>query len=439
MASLDIKSTGEIAAGGGQLLSAGGVARWVVVLHTNSAEIRVGLAPEQQGQHPMLVMPKRAENLFSLLSDSVEEELELAFVLRGLSVDCAAIKELATALGLADLSSSRPEDLSGGQKARLALAVLLLRRPETIVLDNALDAIDESSRSAVAALLRRAVDGGTRLIELTAASPLDPDQVDEALFEEGEGWECAARPDMLGRMRQWGVAVLPAAAPRPSSQCAVLHGSGLAFGYPGGFRLKVPGFRVCAGEILWVVGPNGAGKTTLLKCLALLLRPEAGILHFDRGDESLKVDFGKAGGKLDPVHRFALYQFQDPDDQIYCESVQEELVATARQCRGIDDGLFRKYSEQLGLSGRLSDSPWDLHRSARRLLTLGSILCAAPAVALLDEPTVELDASQKSAAAAALADFVGTGGACVVISHDSQFMQAICTSRLDVREGEVMG
>lgn len=70
-------------------------------------------------------------------------------------------------------------------------------------------------------------------------------------------------------------------------------------------------------------------------------------------------------------------------------------------------------------------------------MTLGSVLCAAPAVALLDEPTVELDAVQKAAIATALADFAESGGACVVVSHDSRFMESVCTARLEMRNGSL--
>jgi energy-coupling factor transport system ATP-binding protein len=276
-----------------------------------------------------------------------------------------------------------------------------------------------------------------RLVELTTSAPLDATVVDGVLVQEQDGWAQARAVEVQERVLGWGASGLVADVRRQPQERSALRVKDLEFQFEAGFRLSAPALIVRAGEILWVVGPNGSGKTTLLKSLALLLRPHRGHLHFDRMQESLAINLAEGNRSIDPVHRFALYQFQDPDDQIYCESVHGELVATARQCHGVDNYLVHKYSEQLGLSSRLQDSPWDLSRSERRILTLGSVLCAKPAVAMLDEPTVELDVNQKMLIAGALTDFAVSGGACVVVSHDSHFMEAICTKRLDVRGGRV--
>ncbi|GHT98850.1 hypothetical protein FACS1894154_04890 [Betaproteobacteria bacterium] len=435
---LSIEPNGALASELGDTLLAERKASWVLVMHSNSADIRIRLPLEHQGQHSLLVMPKRAENLFSLLADSVEEELELAFVLRGMPVDRAALEQLAGDLGIQPVLGMRPEDLSGGQKARLALAVLLLRKPATLVLDNSLAAIDEPSRNGVADLLHSAVETGMRLIELSTSAPFHTDYVTEALFEHDAVWICTDSGAMRERLLSQKDMDLAAVTVYPLSDRVVLQAQGLVFQYDRGFSLNVPEISVRAGEICWVVGPNGTGKTTLLKCLALLLRPHQGSLQITREDQSLNINFAIPSRVVDPVHRFVLYQFQEPDDQIYSETVYEEIVATARECHGIDEELMWAYSDQLGLTERLRCSPWDLSRSERRLLTLASILCASPAVALLDEPTVELDTRQKAAIAAALSTFTRAGGACIVISHDSSFMDAICSSCLDVCNGQVV-
>ena len=305
------------------------------------------------------------------------------------------------------------------------------------MLDNALDAIDQQSLPHILGLLRAAADNGMRVIELSTSAPRQVAHIDEALIEESEGWIRVVEAEGLERLLHWGLTDLKHIAPRPPMENIVMHAERLTFHYDKSFSLHAPQVSVRGGEILWIVGPNGAGKTTLLKRLALLLRPQEGRIQLHRGAESLTVDFVGARREHDSVHRFVLYQFQEPDDQIYGESVHDELVATARQCHGIDEYLVHRRAHQLGLSNRLHESPWDLSRSARRLLTLGSVLCATPAVALLDEPTVELDAREKLAIATALFDFTDKGGACVVVSHDSLFMEAICSRRIEVRDGRV--
>jgi len=53
--------------------------------------------------------------------------------------------------------------------------------------------------------------------------------------------------------------------------------------------------RVRTGEIYGLVGPNGSGKTTLIRCLAGLVRPDAGTLAVLGTDPRTAVGAGRVG------------------------------------------------------------------------------------------------------------------------------------------------
>jgi energy-coupling factor transporter ATP-binding protein EcfA2 len=415
---------------------------WTGVFHTNQINIKVAIVSDL-GQQPILVLPRKVENVFSLLSDSVYEELELSFNLRGLIADSEKITSLIKQLDLENLLCLKPEDLSGGQKTRLALAVLLLRNPRILVMDNSLGALDHEYMNLVADVLRSYTDTeGLRVIELTTCKLIAVEMLDSCYFQNNKVFECVEKNSISHKYELWlshysEKYALTRTATRKNAD-HVLHAEEIKFDYSSGFSIYCPKLRVNVGEILWLIGSNGSGKTTFLKCIAMLLRPKGGILQFRHKNETVQVDFTVLRKVNDKdIHRIVLYQFQEPDDQIYCESVKEELLATAKNGSGNIEHSLKTYCQIFGFSAYLSESPWDLHRSDRRLLTLASVLIANPDIALLDEPTVELDWEQKQKLAIALSEYVKCGGTAIVISHDSDFMESISSSKIYIQHGNV--
>jgi ATP-binding cassette, subfamily B, bacterial len=96
------------------------------------------------------------------------------------AVEDAQIGELVAALpdGLDTLVGDRGYRLSGGEKARLAIARLLLKAPEIVILDEATAHLDSESEVAVQHALSRALVGRTSLVIAHRLSTiLDADQV----------------------------------------------------------------------------------------------------------------------------------------------------------------------------------------------------------------------------------------------------------------------
>jgi ATPase subunit of ABC transporter with duplicated ATPase domains len=162
-----------------------------------------------------------------------------------------------------------------------------------------------------------------------------------------------------------------------------------------------------------VMGENGSGKTTLLKMMAGALTPDAG-----------KV----AVGASVTMGYFAQHQMEQLDAS---RTVIEELVAHAPTT---NLGTLRSLAGAFGFHGDDHDKPIKvLSGGERARLALAKILFDAPNLLVLDEPTNHLDIVTKRALVKALADYEGT---IVFVSHDRAFLRAIATRVLELtKEG----
>lgn len=188
---------------------------------------------------------------------------------------------------------------------------------------------------------------------------------------------------------------------------------------------------LAAGERLALVGDNGAGKSTLLSLLVGLLKPQAGrIVAFGR-QRVTEADFAE-------VRPQAGFVFQDPDDQLFCPTVAEDVAfgplnlgAGREEARAI----VAETLEMLGLSGFGPRVTHHLSGGEKRLVSLAAVLAMRPQVLLLDEPTNALDARHRARLIEILR---GLPQAMVIVSHDADFLAALATRSLRLEGGRVI-
>lgn len=155
----------------------------------------------------------------------------------------------------------------------------------------------------------------------------------------------------------------------------------LNFKYKGGnaFSLKNINFEINKGEFALLCGPSGCGKTTLLRLLKDELRPG--------GDLS-----GEINCSYDSMH--IGYLFQNPESQIVCKTVEEELVFGAENIGMGAEEIRRSVAEitaYLGMEKMLHSDTQTLSGGLKQMLNLASILMMKPKILLLDEPVSQLD------------------------------------------------
>ncbi len=170
----------------------------------------------------------------------------------------------------------------------------------------------------------------------------------------------------------------------------VLEIDGLSFTYEDGTSaLKDISMSIEEGEKVAVVGPNGAGKSTLLHMVAGFRMPFKG---------SLKVMGSILDERsADAVRRHIGLLFQDPDDQIFMPTVEED-VAFGPLNLGLEDveGRVVNALRSTSIEDLAKRKPHRLSHGMKKRVAIAGVLAMDPGLLLLDEPTAGLDPRSRS-------------------------------------------
>jgi energy-coupling factor transport system ATP-binding protein len=208
----------------------------------------------------------------------------------------------------------------------------------------------------------------------------------------------------------------------------------VSFSYPNGVEaLKGISLVVKNGEFVAIMGQNGAGKTTLVKHFNGLLKPSQGIVRVD-GVETKKTSIAT-------LARNVGFVFQNPDHQLFSETVEEE-IAFALKNFGFDEDVIQKRItwalNLLGLTQYRKTSPFLLSGGERKRVALASILAWDPQTLILDEPTIGQDHQQKEKLRQFIVQMQAQGKTVVIVTHDVEFV-AECNPRvLLMKEGRIV-
>jgi energy-coupling factor transport system ATP-binding protein len=188
--------------------------------------------------------------------------------------------------------------------------------------------------------------------------------------------------------------------------------------------LKGVSLTVKDGEFVAVMGQNGAGKTTLIKHFNGLLKPTKGKVLVD-SVETTKTSVAT-------LARNVGFVFQNPDHQLFSESVDEE-IAFALKNFGYDKEVIEQRVSWavnlLGLSQYRKTSPFMLSGGERKRVALASVLAWDPKMLVLDEPTIGQDHRQKENLRQFIMQMQTQGKTVVTVTHDVEFV-AECSPRV---------
>lgn len=213
---------------------------------------------------------------------------------------------------------------------------------------------------------------------------------------------------------------------------ALLQAEEVSYSYPQrGMVLDQANLVLHSGEKLSLEGSNGAGKTTLLNLLVGLNKPKAGrIIAFGK-TRSVEADFIE-------VRSRAGFLFQDPDDQLFCPTVLEDVAfgpmnqgKTPEEAKAISLDVL----DCLGMKGFDDRVTHQLSGGEKRLITLASVLAMQPEVLLLDEPSNALD---KEARIRLVEVLQSLPQAMIIISHEPSLLDALVTRRTRLEGGKVL-
>lgn len=228
----------------------------------------------------------------------------------------------------------------------------------------------------------------------------------------------------------------PASAP-PFAAAAppALEVRGLRYHYPDGTpALRDLSFRVMPGECVGLIGPNGAGKSTLLLHLNGVLPDDArgagGQVLVD-GEEVTPRNLGSVRRKVGLV-------FQDPDDQLFCPTVYEDVAFGPQQFglpKGKIERVVRDALVSVGLGGFEKRVPQRLSGGEKRRVCLAGVLACDPSILVLDEPTSNLDPRGRREFKDLLRRLPATK---LIATHDLEMVVELCPRTILIDGGRVV-
>lgn len=215
---------------------------------------------------------------------------------------------------------------------------------------------------------------------------------------------------------------------------AVIEVENLVHVYPRGNvkALKGVSLKIYEGDIVSIVGQNGSGKTTLVRHFNGLLRPTEGTVKL-LGEDTANKSIGEMANRCG-------YVFQNPNHQIFCTTVREELEVGPRNM-GFTEEEMNKSIEEIAQLMNLNDimdkHPMTLDYTTKKIVTIASVLVFKPKVLVLDEPTGGLDEVGRQMLTKIIRMMHDTGHTVVMISHDMDYVAENSSRIVVMAEGEI--
>jgi cobalt transport protein ATP-binding subunit len=202
----------------------------------------------------------------------------------------------------------------------------------------------------------------------------------------------------------------------------------------GTVALRDVSLSVAPGECVGLLGPNGSGKSTLLLHLN-------GILPDKHGEGGPVRVNGEAvsRGNLEAVRRQVGLLFQNPDDQLFCASVGEDVAFGPEQLglsKAETDERVARALAQVGLAGYGRRATHHLSQGEKRRVCLAGVLACEPSVLVLDEPTSDLDPRGRREFKALIKGIPATK---IIATHDLEMVVELCPRSVILDRGQVVG
>jgi len=210
----------------------------------------------------------------------------------------------------------------------------------------------------------------------------------------------------------------------------VIEFKNISYTYPdGNMAISKINLRILHGESVGIVGANGAGKSSLLMLLAGILVPTNGEINF--GDTPINK-------KSLPFIRQRLgFTFQNPDDQLFMNTIYEDVAFGPRNYGFDEETVNRRVLEALDRVGILElrdRPPYKLSGGEKRAASIATVLAMEPDVLAMDEPSNALDPKSRRRLINLLKEFTHTK---IIASHDLDLVLDLCERVVIIKDGQI--
>ncbi len=416
-----------------------------------------------------------------------EVEAEIAFGLENLNLPINTIKkrieETLDAIGIAYLRNRTINELSGGEKQKVAIASVLAMHPEIIILDEPTAELDPKSAEEIMMLIQKLNDelGITiiliehrldrviqfidRIIIIENGQIIRDGQPKE-VFKEDLSRIGITIPPIIKICNKLGINDIPLTV-KESREILMnilteissplnlnenyddnyenylknfeklkplVQLKNISFNYEKNKNvLEDINLKIYGGEFIAIMGRNGSGKTTLLKLINGLLRPGKGSVQIDEKDirKSSIAELAYIIG----------YIFQNPANQFYHDTVEQEIAYILNNLNYNQEDIQSLVDitlNQFGLIKYQNTYPRYLSVGEQQKVALASILVTNPKIILLDEPTHGMDYQQKNLFFSYLNEYRKRGNTIILVSHDVESIAEYSDRVVLLSEGKIV-
>ena len=350
---------------------------------------------------------------------TVTENLELGFILGGRTEKAAqkGSKEILVKHGLLHLAKMLPTSLSAGQKQLISLLAALSTRPAVLIADEPSAELDNDSARELYELIKAAT-AETTILLVTHDQRAEEFADQIVRIQEGrisEQWQPGVAPekviDPLGWMRVSEPEPLIPIRAHPKgleNTQPLLVVSNLSLTSSEGTLINNVSATIRAGEIIAVrsTSATGKGKSTLLRLFAGIQSPTSGSIVIAGRDLATASRSERANirskylsyldQRSSALQHLTLKEFVDPIEEV------------------LDSRFATRGDQPLGsFSG-----------GERATIELYKILAEKKAIAILDEPTSQMDQKRSAEAVQKIFDFAARGGVVVMATREEALLQA---------------
>ena len=423
----------------------------------------------------------------------VEDEILFGLENFGVAADQIEnrISSALETLGISELRHREISTLSGGQKQKVVFAAILALEPEVLVLDEPTGELDPASSVQIFALLKKLNEekGITiviaeqkimllceyvkKLIVLEKGTCVHYGEIRSTLTHQKEmeeaGINCPRVLTLTGKMEKENLLpagckgekriclnaeeaaqivkkvvgnktlhrAVPEALEGPSNNATttstpVLEFQNVAFSYNETANVQNLNVQIHKGDFTAIIGSNGAGKSTFSKLCNGLLKPSMGdVLVLGKNTKKEKVS---------SLAKHIGFLFQNPDRQICCSTVSEEIAFSLRNNKVPEAEIKTRVENTIKEFGFNPDvEPFNMSRGQRQRLCLACLIALNPEILILDEPTTGLDYRECMEVMEKIRQLNRNGTTVIMVCHDMEVVLDFAKKIIVMNRGEILG
>ena len=363
---------------------------------------------------------------------------EICFAAENIGVPPKKIKEMlhevSNFVGIEGLLSRSIDELSSGQKQKVAIASSLILQPKVLILDEPTSNLDAQGAKTLVEIIKKIKGRGIAMIISEHRFDVFKEAADRFLYiDRGKLNKIWTREEFenLSDEKLSSLGLRPKMVVKNSNihvktdKDLLLDIHSLSFHYKktreGIDNINLQLYR---GEVVSLLGNNGAGKTTLCKVISGLLKENSGTIEYK--------------GKISNCNlrnKFCYFVMQDADYQLYSDSVAGEIVFGKKVTEKLKQDLIESLNtfKLMELKDR---HPASLSGGEKQRVTLAAAYCSDVDIYILDEPTSGMDGDGLRAIIKWVKLLAEKGKIVIIITHDLLLAEATSNKFIYLEEGE---